>query len=59
MTTTNAVELATSAQALLSRLQAGTQWLTVQHHAWLDHKKDATNDERFIVALAALGGSLT
>ena len=38
---------------LLSRLQAGTRWLTAQHKAWLDDKKDAAGDERFSVALAA------
>ena len=38
---------------LLSRLQAGTHWLTVQHQAWLDNKPLAANDERFSKALAS------
>jgi hypothetical protein len=38
---------------LLSRLQAGSQWLTAQHQAWLDDRPEAANDERFSVALAA------
>jgi hypothetical protein len=40
---------------LLSRLRAGSQWLTAQHQAWLDSKPDAASDERFSVALAAWG----
>jgi diadenosine tetraphosphatase ApaH/serine/threonine PP2A family protein phosphatase len=38
---------------LLSRLQAGSRWLTAQHQAWLDSKPDAASDQRFSVALAA------
>jgi hypothetical protein len=40
---------------LLSRLQAGSEWLTTQHQAWLEGKQDAVSDERFSVALAAWG----
>ena len=36
---------------LLSRLQAGSRWLTAQHQAWLDDKEDAASDERVSVAL--------
>jgi len=36
---------------LLFRLQAGSQWLTAQHQAWLDDEKVAATDERFSVAL--------
>ncbi len=38
---------------LLSRLQAGSQWLTAQHQAWLDEDSAVTNDELFSVALSA------
>ena len=38
---------------LLSRLQAGSRWLTAQHQAWLDKKQGAASDERFSVALDA------
>ena len=38
---------------LLSRLQAGTRWLTAHHQAWLDAKPDAACDERFSQSLAA------
>ena len=38
---------------LLSRLQAGSRWLTAEHQGWLDDKEDAASDERFSVALAA------
>ncbi|MFQ6026920.1 MAG: hypothetical protein ACE5Q6_05320 [Dehalococcoidia bacterium] len=37
---------------LLSRLQAGSRWLTAQHRAWMDAAPDAASDERFSVALA-------
>ena len=37
---------------LLSRLQAGSQWLTAQHQAWLSEDSAVTNDELFSVALA-------
>ena len=36
---------------LLSRLQAGSRWLTSQHQVWLDDEEDAASDERFSVAL--------
>ena len=54
MTTAAVVEranLSDSAPHLLSRLRNGSQWLTVQHQAWLDHEKEAASDERFSVAL--------
>lgn len=38
---------------LLSRLQAGSQWLTAQHQAWPEDQPDTASDERFSVALAA------
>jgi hypothetical protein len=40
---------------LVGRLQAGSQWLTAQHEAWLEGNPDAARDERFSVALAAWG----
>jgi hypothetical protein len=36
---------------LPSRLQAGSNWLTVQHQAWLEG--EGVSDERFSAALAA------
>ena len=41
---------------LLSRLQAGSRWLTAEHQAWLEDRKDAASDERFSVALDAWAG---
>jgi hypothetical protein len=38
---------------LLSRLRAGTVWLTDAHQAWLAGSPGAADDERFSVALAA------
>jgi hypothetical protein len=38
---------------LLSRLQAGTRWLTASHQAWLAGKPDAASDGKFAAALAA------
>jgi hypothetical protein len=38
---------------LLSRLQAGSQWLTTQHQTWLEGKPGTASHERFSVALAA------
>lgn len=43
------------ADHLLSRFQAGSQWLTDQHQAWLEGRPDAASDERFSAALAAWG----
>jgi hypothetical protein len=37
---------------LLSRLQAGSQWLTAQHQAWIDGAESAVSDQKFSVALA-------
>jgi hypothetical protein len=41
-----------AADALLSRLQAGSQWLTAQHQAWIDGAESAVSDQKFSVALA-------
>ena len=37
---------------LLFQLQTGSRWLTLQYQAWLDHERDAANDEEFSVVLA-------
>jgi hypothetical protein len=39
--------------ALLFRLQAGSQWLTAQHQAWLEGRVDVAEDEPFSAALEA------
>ena len=52
MTTTAVLDERTH---LLSRLQAGSQWLTAQHQAWLGNKEDVASDERFSVALDGWG----
>ena len=36
---------------LLSRLRAGTEWLTAQHKSWLDGNPYAESDERFSAAV--------
>jgi len=40
-------------ETLLTRLQAGSHWLTAQHEAWLAGNVDAANDKRFSAALEA------
>ena len=47
----NPEALSESAVLLMERLQAGSQWLTAQHQAWLDDEKGAASDERFSAAL--------
>jgi hypothetical protein len=41
------------ADHLLSRLQAGSKWLTAQHKAWLEGNPDSASDARFSTALDA------
>ena len=36
---------------LAQAAENSSQWLTAQHQAWLDDKKDAASGERFSVAL--------
>ena len=49
------VEILTTLQRqsdnLLTRLQAGTKWLTHQHEQWLSNAPTAVNDERFSASL--------
>jgi hypothetical protein len=45
-----------AADHLLSRLQAGSRWLTTQHEAWLEGKGNAASDERFSATLVAWDG---
>ena len=40
---------------LLTRLQAGSDWLTIHHQAWLNGNPNAADDERFSKSLAAWG----
>jgi hypothetical protein len=35
----------------LSRLRAGTEWLTAQHKAWINDQPEGATDERFSTAL--------
>jgi hypothetical protein len=50
---TDSTEVNPAVGALLSRLQAGSQWLTAQHQAWIDEVESAVSDQKFSRALAA------
>jgi hypothetical protein len=41
----------TESETVLSRLRAGTEWLTAQHQAWFVDRPNAESDERFSTAL--------